>query len=146
MLSVALVLTFVAAVSTLVLMLNKVAALTSALAKLSDFIFLIVEVDGSNFRLGLGGGQVTVNRFLGLVEIFLLLEFDSLTAASVSSLAVVSALSTAEAMALLRVGLVGASLSLAFLGFVGLKELLELSHLEALLDGKSPNLSHRNVL
>lgn len=127
-------------------MLGKVAALTCTLTKLNYFLLLIVEVDSSNFRLGLGGGQVTVNRVLFLVEVFLLLEFDSLTTTSMSSLTVVSALSTAEAMALLGVSLVGASLSLALLGFVGLKEFLELPHLQALLDSKSPDLSHRNVL
>lgn len=143
MLSVTLVLALVAAETALVLVLDKVASLASALAKFNDFFLFVVEVDGgSALRLGLGGSGV--HRSLLLV--FLLLEFNSFAATSVSDFRAVSAASTAEAMALLRMSLVLTSFSGALLRLVGLKEILELAHLETFLNGEGSYFIEGNVL
>jgi len=142
-LSVTLVFALVAAEATLVLVLDEVASLTSAFAKVNDFFLLVVEVDGgAALRLGLGGSGV--HRSLLLV--FLLLEFNSFAATSVSDFRAVSAASTAEAMALLSMSSVVTSLSFALLRFVALKEFLELAHLETFLNGESSDFFEGNVL
>lgn len=143
MLSVTLILALVAAETALVLVLYKVASLASAFAKFNDFFLFVVEVDGgSALRLGLGGSGV--HRSLLLV--FLLLEFNSFAATSVSDFRAVSAASTAEAMALLRMSSVLTSFSGALLRLVGLKEFLELAHLETFLNGEGSYFIKGNVL
>jgi hypothetical protein len=142
-LSVTLVLALVAAETALVLVLDKVASLTSAFAKFNDFFLFVVEVDGGA-ALGLGLGGSGVHR--SLLLIFLFLEFNSLAATSVSDFRAVSAASTAEAMALLCMSSVMTSLSGALLRLVTLKEFLELAHLETFLNGEGSYFIEGNVL
>lgn len=87
-----------------------------------------------------------IDGFLLLLDLF---KFNSLAAASVSDLVLVSAASTTEAVALLGVSSVGASFSEALFGLsvvLALEELVELAHVESFFDGEAFNFTKSNVL